>query len=340
MIYNTLRNLLFSMEPEEAHYFTLSALQKTTSVPLLSSLVNGMLSVKKVVKPVEIAGLKFSNSVGLAAGFDKDAGYFEVMQKLGFGHIEVGTVTPMPQPGNDKPRLFRLPKDKALINRLGFNNNGVDVAANKLQHRSGDVIIGGNIGKNKVTANEDATKDYQICFRKLADVVDYFTVNVSSPNTPGLRELQEKGPLLRILMDLQEINFGLQKPRPIFLKIAPDLTDTQILDIVEIVQESKIQGVIATNTTIDRSGLSYSSQELDKIGAGGLSGMPLKHKSTEVLRKLKKESGGSFHLIGVGGILSAQDALGKKEAGAELVQLYTGFIYKGPQLLHEISSAW
>lgn len=284
----------------------------------------------------EVFGLTFKNPVGLAAGFDKNAEYVEEMASLGFGFIEIGTVTPRPQPGNDKPRLFRLVNDSALINRMGFNNQGVDVAATRLRQLKdrGNLIIGGNIGKNKSTPNEDAVLDYITCFDTLFDEVDYFVVNVSSPNTPGLRALQEKEPLMHILERLQNRNHQRQTTRPILLKIAPDLTDSQLDDIVDIVKETGISGVIATNTTISREGL-VSGPTL-AAEAGGLSGKPLTDRSTEVIRYLTAASNRAFPIIGVGGIHTPGDAIEKLTAGASLVQLYTGFIYEGPGLIKRI----
>src|SRR5690606_24401346 len=284
----------------------------------------------------EVFGLKFKNPVGLAAGFDKNAEYIADMAKFGFGFIEIGTVTPKPQPGNDKPRMFRLVDDSALINRMGFNNQGADVAAGRLKHlkdREG-VIIGGNIGKNKITPNEDAVNDYVYCFEALYDYVDYFVVNVSSPNTPGLRDLQEKEPLMHILNTLQSLNQTKAKVKPLLLKIAPDLTDSQLDDIVEIVTETQIAGVIATNTTSSREGLRSDPKVVNE--AGGVSGKPLTSRSTEVIRYLSEKSGKAFPIIGVGGIHSAQDAIEKLDAGASLVQVYTGFIYEGPALVGDI----
>ena len=284
----------------------------------------------------EIMGLKFKNPVGLAAGFDKNADLVEELAAFGFGFIEIGTVTPLPQPGNDKPRMFRLPADKGLINRMGFNNQGVDVVAARLSRvKRNGLVIGGNIGKNKITPNEDAVSDYIKCFDRLFDVVDYFVVNVSSPNTPGLRELQEKEPLKKILNTLQQRNRKNDISRPILLKIAPDLSESQLDDIIEIVQETNIAGVVATNTTISRDGL--VSAEALKIETGGLSGKPLTQRSTEVIRYLSEKSKKSFVIIGVGGIHSPEDAVEKLEAGASLIQLYTGFIYEGPGLVKKIN---
>jgi len=280
--------------------------------------------------------LKFKNPVGLAAGFDKNAEYIEDMANLGFGFIEIGTVTPKPQPGNDKPRMFRLVADDAIINRMGFNNQGADVAAGRLKHlkNKGQLIIGGNIGKNKVTANEDAVHDYIYCFHSLFDYVDYFVVNVSSPNTPGLRDLQEKEPLKHILNTLQQLNAAKEQPKPILLKIAPDLTDSQLDDIVEIVQDTHIAGVIATNTTISRADLKADPALVQEMG--GVSGRPLTKRSTEVIRYLADKSNRSFPIIGVGGIHSAADAIEKLDAGASLIQVYTGFIYEGPGIVADI----
>ncbi len=285
----------------------------------------------------KVFGLNFPNSVGLAAGFDKNATFIDEFALLGFGFIEIGTVTPKPQPGNDKPRLFRLPKDHALINRMGFNNDGIEVVAQRLKKRKSSIIVGGNIGKNKVTPNEEAYKDYLICYEALFEVVDYFVVNVSSPNTPGLRSLQEKGPLTEILNKLQLANLSKKIPKPILLKIAPDLTDSQLDDIIEIVQETKINGVIATNTTISRADLKTSKSRIEEIGLGGLSGIPVKKRSTDVINYLATKSNHAFPIIGVGGIHSPIDAIEKINAGADLIQLYTGFIYEGPSLVANIN---
>ncbi len=323
-----IRPILFKFDPEEVHYFTFSLLK---NFPFLAKIF--------LLKPIEdkklereVFGLKFKNPVGLAAGFDKDAKMFSELSDLGFGFIEIGTLTPKPQDGNPKKRLFRLKEDSAIINRMGFNNGGIDAAVERLKNNK-NVLIGGNIGKNKITANEDAVNDYIICFEKLFPVVDYFVVNVSSPNTPNLRALQEKEPLTKLLSELQELNSKREKQKPILLKIAPDLTDEQLLDIIDIVNETKIAGVIATNTTLFREGLVSSNKD----ETGGLSGKPLTKRSTEVIRFLSEKSGKAFPIIGVGGIHSADDAIEKFDAGASLVQLYTGFIYEGPQLIHDIN---
>jgi len=282
-------------------------------------------------------GLTFRSPVGLAAGFDKDAELYEELGCFGFGFVEIGTVTPLPQSGNDKPRLFRLKPDQALVNRLGFNNQGAEAVAKRLKRRKKGLIIGGNIGKNKLTPNEDAASDYLKCFEALFPYVDYFAVNVSSPNTPNLRALQDKEPLTALLQQLMDLNEKKISRKPILLKIAPDLTDAQLDDIIEIVQTTKIQGVIATNTTIGRGGLQTTYDELQAIGAGGLSGKPISSRSTQVIKYLHQKSQGGFPIIGVGGIHSAEDALEKIAAGASLVQLYTGFIYEGPALVKNIN---
>ncbi len=284
----------------------------------------------------EVFGLKFKNPVGLAAGLDKDAKLYKELGGLGFGFIEIGTLTPKPQEGNPKKRLFRLKEDGGIINRMGFNNGGVADAVERLKKNpkgKGHVLIGGNIGKNKVTPNEDAVKDYEICFDALYNYVDYFVVNVSSPNTPNLRELQDKEPLTQLLQALQDKNTAKPVQKPILLKIAPDLTDSQLLDIIDIVKTTGIAGVIATNTTISRDGLISENQK----EMGGLSGKPLAKRSTEVIRFLSEKSNEAFPIIGVGGIHSAEDAMEKLEAGASLVQLYTGFIYEGPTLIKAIN---
>lgn len=287
----------------------------------------------------EVFGLRFKNPVGLAAGFDKDAKAIDELACLGFGFIEIGTITPKPQSGNPTPRLFRLIKDSAIINRMGFNNEGMEAAVARLRKRKAAVLIGGNIGKNKVTPNESADEDYVLSFNALYDYVDYFVVNVSSPNTPNLRELQEKEPLKKLLLKLKQINALKAAPKPILLKIAPDLSNQQLDDIVSIVLETKIDGVVATNTTISRENLLTPKHELEEIGMGGLSGVPLKRRSTEVIRYIHSKSAGAFPIIGVGGIHSPDDALEKLEAGATLVQLYTGFIYEGPALVKRINKA-
>lgn len=332
-----IRPFLFLFPPEKAHHLAVALLKALLIVPGMRSFTSSLFTVRDKRLEREVFGLRFPNPVGLAAGFDKDAGFYEQFSHLGFGFIEVGTVTPKPQDGNPRPRMFRLPADNGLINRMGFNNHGVAVTKERLRNRNPNFIIGGNIGKNKVTPNEQAVDDYLICFRELHDVVDYFVVNVSSPNTPGLRELQDKEPLMRILNALMAENRNYDKQRPILLKIAPDLTESQLDDIIAIVQETGIDGVIATNTTISREGLRTDSTAVEQMGMGGLSGKPVRNRSTEVIRYLHATSGGSFPIIGVGGIHSAADALEKLEAGASLVQVYTGFIYEGPALVRNIN---
>lgn len=335
-MYKLIRNILFTIAPEKVHYMAMGWLKRAYSIAPARWLVRQLYTVKHPSLEKELWGIRFPNPVGLAAGFDKDARWVDELSCLGFGFVEIGTVTPRPQPGNDQPRLFRLPQDEALINRMGFNNQGSEVAAERLKHKKEHIIIGGNIGKNKVTPNENALDDYEACFRDLYTVVDYFVVNVSSPNTPGLRELQDKEPLMRILNRLRELNDQLGSPKPILLKIAPDLTDSQLDDIVEIVQTTRIQGLVATNTTIDRSNLQTPTTDVEAIGAGGLSGKPLRERATEVIRYLHNKSGGQFPIIAVGGIYTAADAIEKLNAGAALVQVYTGFIYEGPAIAKNI----
>ncbi len=339
-MYKLLKFFLFKINPEKAHHVTFSIIKWTNYIPFFNFFSKKIFVVNHPKLKKTVFGLDFKNPIGLAAGLDKDALVFNELGNFGFGFIEIGTVTPQPQLGNDKPRLFRLPKNEALINRMGFNNQGVMEAAKKLRNRKDkSLIIGGNIGKNKVTDNQHAVDDYVICFNELFDVVDYFVVNVSSPNTPNLRDLQEKEPLTNLLNTLQTLNFTKQKPKPILLKIAPDLTNTQLDDIIDIVKITKIAGIIATNTTISRDGLNYETTEIEKFGAGGLSGLPLSKRSTEVIRYLKHTSNNAFPVIGVGGIHSVEDALEKLTAGADLIQLYTGFIYHGPKLIKDINNA-
>lgn len=327
-----IRPILFCFDPEKVHYFTFSTIRFLSKIPGFPSLFRALYEVKDSRLETEVFGLKFKNPVGLAAGFDKDATLYKEFSNFGFGFIEIGTLTPKGQEGNPKKRLFRLKADQAIINRMGFNNGGVQEAVERLKENNG-VLIGGNIGKNKLTPNEQATSDYEICFDALFDYVDYFVVNVSSPNTPNLRALQDKEPLTQLLQTLENKNLAKPKQKPILLKIAPDLTDEQLLDIIDIVKETKIAGVIATNTTLSREGL----QSENKVETGGLSGKPLKSRSTEVIRFLSEKSNKAFPIIGVGGIHSAEDAIEKLEAGASLVQIYTGFIYEGPALVKAIN---
>src|SRR5690554_2266021 len=328
-----IRSLLFKMNAEKAHTFTFNFLKVVFQLPLVKSLVYGAYNINSKKLERDVFGLKFKNAVGLAAGFDKNGVLLNELSFMGFGFIEVGTVTPEPQAGNDKPRLFRLPEDQGLINRMGFNNKGVSKLQKRLKRRYTSVFVGGNIGKNKHTANENAVNDYIACFESLFDVVDYFAVNVSSPNTPNLRDLQEKEPLKKLLYGVKAANEQKEKPKPILLKIAPDLTNGQLDDIIEIVQETKLDGVIATNTTVDYSVIVKEKEQVAQIASGGVSGKPLKSRSTEVIRYLSENSGQSFPIIGVGGIFSAEDAIEKLEAGASLVQIYSGLIYEGPEIM-------
>lgn len=329
-MYSFIRSILFKINPESVHHIVMKCLKLAYAFPISRLWLKNSFSVKDKQLERTLWGITFPNPVGLAAGFDKDAKYTDALACLGFGFVEIGTVTPRPQPGNPKPRLFRLPADKALINRMGFNNDGAQAAAMRLKLRKEKLVIGGNIGKNKDTANEDAIKDYEIGFRDLYDVVDYFVVNVSSPNTPGLRALQDKEPLMAILNKLATINKELGTPKPLLLKIAPDLTNEQLDDIIEIVKTTGIQGIVATNTTISRDKLDTPRAIVDTIGAGGLSGMPVRQRATEVIRYLHTKSNGAFPIIAVGGIFTARDAKEKLAAGASLVQVYTGFVYEGP----------
>ncbi len=340
-LYPLAKPFLFSLDPEEAHHFTINNLKLAGKLPFLLQLIaGGKLEHQSLHR--NVFGLDFPNPVGLAAGLDKNGEVIDELGVMGFGFIEIGTVTPKPQPGNDKPRLFRLVKDDALINRMGFNNIGADAAAAKLKRRKTDIIVGANIGKNKVTSNEDAIRDYEYCFKALFEHAHYFVVNVSSPNTPGLRALQDKDALSAILNSLQDINHSKPKAKPILLKIAPDLTDEQIEDVVKVVQQTKINGIVATNTTIARQPLTYTPAEIEKFGAGGLSGKPLTERATEVIKKIKHEAQTlnlQTNIIGVGGIMNVQDALDKLNAGSDLIQLYSGFIYSGPALVANIKRA-
>ncbi len=367
-MYKLLRPLLFRLNPERAHHLTFSMLEAAKHIPGALAIVGGKRPPTQAA--VEVMGLQFPGPVGLAAGMDKDAKHVDALARIGFGFVEVGTLTPVAQPGNERPRLFRLKADRALINRMGFNNGGVQDAVERLRKRTPGIVVGGNIGKNKVTPNEQAINDYVKCFEALHEVVDYFVVNVSSPNTPGLRALQEKGPLLEILQELKHradehavngdkslVNspasshqspttihhspFTIhQSPKPILLKIAPDLTDEQLDDIVTVVQESGIAGVVATNTTISRAGLKMPKAEVDALGAGGVSGAPVRARSTEVVKYLRARLPRPVVIIGVGGIDSAEAAMEKLDAGADLVQVFTGLIYEGPALLKRINAAY
>ena len=329
-----IKPILFLFDPEWVHHTVFSTLKLIHRIPGMGNLIKGFYQVKDQRLERKLFGLTFPNPVGLAAGFDKDAKLFKELSNFGFGFIEIGTLTPKPQPGNPKKRLFRLPEDIGLINRMGFNNEGVEAAIERLKRNKG-ILIGGNIGKNKLTPNEEAVSDYVQCFEALFPHVDYFVVNVSSPNTPNLRALQDKEPLTHLLQTLKDLNHSKSKPKPILLKIAPDLTEEQLVDIIDIITSVKIDGVIATNTTLSREGL----QSENKSEMGGLSGKPVTKKSTEVIRFLHEKSKNAFPIIGVGGIHSPEDAIEKLEAGASLVQLYTGFVYEGPGVVKRINKA-
>lgn len=362
-MYALLRQVLFLLPAETAHYFSMNGLKLFCSIGPLRRIIRSMFGPKNTT-PLSLFGLSFRNRAGLGAGFDKNAKYLRELEVLGFGFVEIGTVTPRPQAGNAKPRLFRLPQDKALINRMGFNNDGVNKVAERLKkwrkkngrwqmandsrksgqtkalssvvHHPSSLLIGGNIGKNKDTPNEEAWKDYEICFRTLHPYVDFFVVNVSSPNTPGLRELQEKDALKKILTHLQELNKTFAQPRPILLKIAPDLTLEQIDDVIDLAKEIALDGLVAANTTISRDDLTTGKAQIDTIGAGGLSGKPVKEKSTEIVRYLHQKTSGQLPLIGSGGIFTGEDARDKIAAGASLIEVWTGFIYEGPSIVKKI----
>jgi dihydroorotate dehydrogenase len=341
-MYKAIRKVLFWFPPENVHYFSMGALAVAGKIPGVNSAFRSRFTHDERLKK-EVFGLTFRNPVGLAAGFDKNALFLEELEMLGFGSIEIGTVTPLPQAGNDKPRLFRIPQECAIINRMGFNNDGVEVVAKRLrlwragQKKGTQLIIGGNIGKNKQTPNEEAWKDYETCFRALFDCVDYFVVNVSSPNTPGLRELQEKDSLAKIPYHVQTLNRQHKNPKPILLKIAPDLNTSQIDDVLELSLEIKLDGLVAANTTISREELKNTpSAVIENIGAGGLSGTPLRERSTAIVRYIHEKTGGQIPVIASGGIFTAADALEKLNAGASLVQVWTGFIYEGPTIVRNI----
>ena len=336
-MYKFVRSILFLFSAEKAHYLASDLLRFLLFIPGTKKIIYSIYQIKDKTLEKDLFGLKFKNPVGLAAGFDKNASFYNDFSHLGFGFIEIGTITPKAQDGNPKPRLFRLKADEAIINRMGFNNGGIEVAIRNLKKRKTSIIIGGNIGKNKITPNENANDDYLQCFKALYPYVDYFVVNVSSPNTPNLRALQEKEPLTQLLSLLQSENAKMQAKKPILLKIAPDLNSNELDDVIEVVQTCKLDGIVATNTTLDRSNLKASIEQTDAIGAGGVSGKPLTKKSTEIIRYIHQKTNGKIPIIGVGGIHSAQDAIDKLNAGASLVQLYTGFIYEGPALIKKIN---
>jgi dihydroorotate dehydrogenase len=371
-MYKITRSILFMFDAEKVHHFSMNGLRLLCKVKFIKNLIAlqykgyelrvgsyELNNPKPLTRNPKLLELPFKNIVGLAAGFDKNAKYLNELEALGFGFVEIGTVTPLPQDGNPTPRLFRLPKDKALINRMGFNNEGVDVVVERLKTwkikndelrvasyelnnskpltRNSKLIIGGNIGKNKTTPNETAWKDYEICFNALHDYVDYFVVNVSSPNTPGLRELQEKEPLKKILTHLQALNKNFAQQKPILLKIAPDLTQTQIDDVIDLAQEIHLDGLVAANTTINRSKLITANDELETIGAGGLSGLPVKERATEMVRYISQKTNGKIPIIASGGIFTGEDAQEKLQAGACLIQVWTGFVYEGPAIVKKIT---
>ncbi|MCZ8355722.1 MAG: quinone-dependent dihydroorotate dehydrogenase [Cyclobacteriaceae bacterium] len=329
--------ILFLFDAEKVHHFVFSLIKFLHKIPGVSFILRKQFTIKHPALYRNICGLHFNNPVGLAAGFDKDAKLIDELANFGFGFIEIGTLTPKAQPGNDKPRLFRLPKDKALINRMGFNNGGVDVAVQRLSARKSNIIVGGNIGKNKLTPNEQAVNDYIIAFETLFPFVDYFVVNVSSPNTPGLRDLQEKEPLMHLMHQLIQLNKTKAKAKPIFLKIAPDLNDAQLDDVIDIVKQTGTDGLIANNTTINRAGLQTDENVLQSIGNGGLSGLPLHQRSLEVLHYLRARLDKNFPIISVGGIMNEDQAIERLKAGADLIQIYTGFVYEGPGFVKRIN---
>ncbi len=332
-----IRPVFFLFEAETAHRLAMNVLWMISKIPLVKRLLKWWYCKSSLTHRIQLFGIDFKNPIGLAAGFDKDGKYVELLDLLGFGFIEVGTVTPKPQKGNPKPRLFRLKKDQAIINRMGFNNKGVDALARNLSKiKNKNIVIGGNIGKNKATPNDEAYKDYLTCFQKLYPYVDYFVVNVSSPNTPGLRSLQAKAPLDKILSSVRKANLKTKHPKPVLLKIAPDLTMEQLNEIIQAARDNQVSGIIAGNTTVSRENLITSDSELDRIGKGGLSGYPLKERSTKIIRQIVNNTGTKIPIVGVGGIFTADDVQEKFEAGASLVQLFTGFIYVGPGIVKQI----
>jgi dihydroorotate dehydrogenase len=344
-MYHFLRSILFFFDPEKVHYFSMNILKNLCSIGFIRIIIKGIFRPKNYT-PYSLFNIQFPNRVGLGAGFDKNALYLNELEALGFGFVEIGTVTPLPQEGNEKPRLFRLPADKALINRMGFNNDGMEVIAErlknwrsklKIKNQKSEIIIGGNIGKNKVTPNEDAWMDYEKCFMALHPYVDYFVVNVSSPNTPGLRELQEKTALKKIFDVLQSQNLKIKNQKPLLLKIAPDLSNEQIDDVIDLAGEIKLDGLVCCNTTLDRTSLSEKSKvRSQNIGMGGLSGLPAQKRSTAIIQYIHQKTNGRLPIIGSGGIFNAADAKEKTEAGASLLQVWTGFIYEGPAIVKNI----
>ncbi len=339
MYQSLIRPILFLFPPETIHHLVGFLFRVGFAIPGIKWLVKKAYTVNHPSLEREVFGIRFPNPVGIAAGFDKEAALYNHLSAFGFGHIEIGTVTPKGQKGNPRPRLFRLPQDKALINRMGFNNEGMEVFAENLRKNKPGVIVGGNIGKNTQTPNEQATEDYCRCFKTLFDLVDYFVVNVSCPNITGLSKLQDTEELTGLLQAIQKINLSKSSPKPVLLKVAPDLTENQLDEVIEMVRETKINGLIATNTSTQRENLGTPAQKVEKIGKGGLSGQPIKDRSTATIAYLHKKSGGSIPIIGVGGILSSRDAIEKIKAGATLVQVYTGFVYSGPSIAKKINKA-
>jgi dihydroorotate dehydrogenase len=337
MYQTIIRPFLFLFPPEKVHGFVACCLRLLFAVPLMAAIVRKLYTFRHPSLEREVFGIRFPNPVGIAAGFDKEARLYNLLGNFGFGHVEIGTVTPLPQAGNPRPRLFRLPKDHALINRMGFNNHGVRAIVKNLLNDRPSVIIGGNIGKNTLTPNEDAIADYCICFEDMFDHVDYFVVNVSCPNIAGLSKLQDKDELLALLHAIQAVNQAKPRPKPVLLKISPDLTDKQLDEVIEIVEDTSISGLIATNTSARREGLTTSIEKIDAIGSGGLSGKPLQRKSTRTISYLFEKSGGKIPIVAVGGIFTADDAIEKLRAGATLVQVYTGFVYEGPGIARRIN---
>ncbi len=334
-----IRPLFFAFDPEKIHHFTFKMIKLMSKTSLLSNLFKTIYEVKDIRLERDVFGLKFPNPVGLAAGFDKEAKLYNELANFGFGFIEIGTITPKEQEGNPKKRLFRLTTDEGIINRMGFNNKGIEAVIANLKHKKNNLIVGGNIGKNTDTLPENYTDDYKKCFEALHAYVDYFVLNVSCPNVGSHAKLTDKSYLITLITEMQKINKTKTKQKPILLKIAPDLNHTQLDEIIEIVAKTKIEGVIAANTSVNRSGLKTSPERLQKIGMGGVSGKPIFNKSTAVIKYLSETSNKAFPIIGVGGIHSAEDALAKIDAGATLVQIFTGFIYEGPRLVKQINKA-
>ncbi len=332
-----IRRILFLFSPEKVHHFAASFLRITLAIPFVAALVRKRYLIRHPVLERTVFGLRFPNPVGVAAGFDKEAKLYNALSHFGFGHIEIGTVTPLGQPGNPKPRLFRVPKDKALINRMGFNNHGVQVVVERIEKNKPGVIIGGNIGKNTATPNEKAIDDYGACFNALFNHVDYFVINVSCPNIEGLSRLQDKDELLALLKAIQLLNQAKDNPKPILLKISPDLSEEQLDEVIDIVRTTQLDGIIATNTTSRRDKLLTPLEQIEPLGKGGLSGKPLWHKSVRTVSYLHKKTTGDIPIIAVGGIFTADDAMEMLHAGAALVQVYTGFVYEGPAIAKRIN---